>query len=317
MGSVFGGRLSLAGHDVTLVDIWREHMEAVAEHGLIMSSPTGESVVAHPRATAVGAELEPVDAVIVLAKGYAVSDAARSIRHAVTGETWVAPLMNGIGHDRTLGAIFGPDRVIPGTTLVGAEIVAPGHTRMSELTAAGKAFSHFGRPRDTDAIPAGVKELAAAMTGAKLPTEALDDADSVIWTKLSLAASMGPLCAVLRRTIKDVWDDPDARAVLRTLFDEVLMVANAEGVGLDPDLIWAEQHARVFPATGHDYSSMAWDVMKGRRTEIDSFSVEVARRARAHGLRAPVSQAIGRMVKSLETASGRPGGEPAIGPPRD
>ena len=30
MGSVFGGHLALAGHDVTLVDVWREHMEAVA-----------------------------------------------------------------------------------------------------------------------------------------------------------------------------------------------------------------------------------------------------------------------------------------------
>jgi 2-dehydropantoate 2-reductase len=306
MGSVFGGRLALAGHDVTLVDIWREHMEAVARDGLTMSSSNGEVLVAHPRATADGAELEPVDAVIVLAKGYAVRDAALSIRHAVTPETWVAPLMNGIGHDRTLGEIFGAERVIPGTTLVGAEIVGPGHTRMSDLTAAGEAFSHMGRPRGSDAIPDGVKALAATLTDARLPTEALENADSVIWTKLSLAASMGPLCPVRRRTIKADWEDEHACAVLRALFDEILMVANADGVDLDPDTVWAEQHATVFPATGHDYSSMAWDVMKGRRTEIDSFSLEVARRAREHGLEAPVSEAIGLMVKALETPSGRP-----------
>src|SRR3954468_18846932 len=89
MGSVFGGRLALAGHDVTLVDVWREHMDAVARHGLTISSSSGETLRAPPRATSDGAELEPVDAVIVLAKGYATRDAALSIEHAVTADTWV------------------------------------------------------------------------------------------------------------------------------------------------------------------------------------------------------------------------------------
>ena len=41
MGSVFGGHLALAGHDVTLVDVWREHMEAVAANGLDLRTPDG------------------------------------------------------------------------------------------------------------------------------------------------------------------------------------------------------------------------------------------------------------------------------------
>jgi 2-dehydropantoate 2-reductase len=308
MGSVFGGRLALAGHDVTLVDVWREHMTAVADHGLTMSSSAGDTLVAHPRAISDGSELGPVDAVIVLAKGYAVRDAGESIRQAVGPDTLIAPLMNGIGHDRLLGEMFGAHRVVPGTTLVGAEIVAAGHTRMSDMTSAGDALSHFGRPRGASEIPETVRRLAEVLTDAQLPTEAIEDADTVIWTKLTLAASMGPLCAVLRRTLKDIWANDDARAVLRTLFDEIVTVAAADGVELDRESVWSENHARIFPATGHDYSSMAWDVMKGRRTEIDSFSLEVARRAREHGLAAPVSEAIGRMIKALEEPSGRDDG---------
>ena len=45
MGSVFGGHLALAGHDVTLVDVWREHMEAVAAQGLDLRTPEGESAI--------------------------------------------------------------------------------------------------------------------------------------------------------------------------------------------------------------------------------------------------------------------------------
>ena len=42
MGSVFGGHLALGGHDVTLVDVWREHMEAVAANGLDLRTPDGD-----------------------------------------------------------------------------------------------------------------------------------------------------------------------------------------------------------------------------------------------------------------------------------
>ena len=45
MGSVFGGHLALAGHDVTLVDVWREHMDAVAANGLDLRTPDGTSVI--------------------------------------------------------------------------------------------------------------------------------------------------------------------------------------------------------------------------------------------------------------------------------
>ena len=50
MGSVFGGHLALAGHDVTLVDIWRDHMDAVAAGGLDFRTPDGESMIVPMRA---------------------------------------------------------------------------------------------------------------------------------------------------------------------------------------------------------------------------------------------------------------------------
>ena len=42
MGSLFGGKLSLAGHEVVLYDIFREHVEKVAREGLaIEDAATG------------------------------------------------------------------------------------------------------------------------------------------------------------------------------------------------------------------------------------------------------------------------------------
>ena len=84
MGSVFGGHLALAGHDVTLVDVWREHMEAVAANGLDLRTPDGTSVIVPLTAIYDPSLLEPVELVIVLTKTFAGAEALRSIQHALT-----------------------------------------------------------------------------------------------------------------------------------------------------------------------------------------------------------------------------------------
>jgi 2-dehydropantoate 2-reductase len=45
MGSLFGGRLSLAGHDVLLYDVYREHVEAVNRDGLAKNGLGNEAIL--------------------------------------------------------------------------------------------------------------------------------------------------------------------------------------------------------------------------------------------------------------------------------
>ncbi len=232
MGSVFGGHLALAGHDVTLVDTWREHMEAVAAEGLDLCTPAGESTIVPLRALCEPELLEPVDLVIVLTKSFAGADALRSIVHAVGEQTWVATVQNGLGNDRRLAEVIGPDRVVPGTTTVGAEQREPGVVTMSLATAARTSVTHLGPPRSAAQLPDGVRTVAATLTDAGLPAEALDSADVVIWTKLALAGPMGPVTALLRRTVADVISNEHALALVTEMFDEIVAVAHATGVPL-------------------------------------------------------------------------------------
>jgi 2-dehydropantoate 2-reductase len=305
MGSMFGGFLSLAGHDVVLIDPWREHMESVAVDGLTIERPGLDAIIAHPRATADPSTVELQDAFVVLTKGYALGDAARSIQHAVGDRTLVVTLGNGLGNERVLGDVLGDSHVVPGTTTTGSEAVAPGRIRISQLTAKGEAITHVGAPRTADSLPPPVVEFAQVLSDAGLPTEAIENPDVVIWTKLAIAAVMGPLGGALRRTIADIWDNEDGRAIVRDMFDEVIAVGLAEGVPLERDELWEHLEQVLNNTNPNDYASMAIDILRGRPTEIDSFSMEVVRRADAHGLDAPISRTVGRMVKLLETPSGR------------
>jgi 2-dehydropantoate 2-reductase len=45
IGSVVGGMLTRAGHDVTLIDQWPEHVEKMRKDGLRLSGTCGDHVV--------------------------------------------------------------------------------------------------------------------------------------------------------------------------------------------------------------------------------------------------------------------------------
>ena len=45
MGSVYAGLLGKAGHEVWAIDIWQEHIDAIAGSGLAVSGASGSYVV--------------------------------------------------------------------------------------------------------------------------------------------------------------------------------------------------------------------------------------------------------------------------------
>jgi 2-dehydropantoate 2-reductase len=258
---------------------------------------------AHPAATAEPESLAAVEGafelVICLTKGFATEAAARSIADAVGDHTWVATPQNGIGNDRRLAAVLGPDRVLPGTTTVGADFIRPGAVKVTEATADRRSITHFGAPRTTGPMPPEAREIARTLTEAGLPTEAVESADNAIWTKLAMAGPMNPLGAVLGKTVGEVAENPDSAALVRGVFDEIVAVARADGVDLDADAVWA--HAReTFRLSGDHYASMSADVIAGRRTEIDTHAGEVVRIGRERGVPTPFNEMLWRLVRAIE-----------------
>lgn len=305
MGSVFGGYLALAGHDVTLVDVREDHIAAVRERGLLIHRPTAEDVVVHLAATTdPAADLGPIDVALFLCKGWATVDAARSITHAFKPDSWAVTVQNGLGNERRLAEVFPASQVVPGTTTVGAMTDGPGEVTTSPGTAQGDSLTQIGAPRGVDGLPDGVVAIAEELTAANLPAEALVDADLVIWTKLAMAASMGCLTAILRRTVQDVVDDEWAWSLWRDMFDEVVAVAHAKGIPLDADKVREHCHT-TFANVGHHTTSMAADVVAGRRTEVETMALELAREAEAVGVPVPVTETVGRLIKALEASYAR------------
>jgi 2-dehydropantoate 2-reductase len=108
---------------------------------------------------------------------------------------------------------------------------------------------------------------------------------------------MGSLSGLLDATVGETL--ASAPEVLLALIDEIVAVAQAEGVDLDRDETRAAA-LTVFADTGSHRASLAVDLAEGRRTEIDALCLEVVRRGDAHGVPTPVNDVVGRLVSARE-----------------
>src|SRR2546425_9635466 len=106
IGSMVGGMLTKAGHDVTLMEQWPEHVEAMKKVGLRLSGTCGEHVV--PVKALHIHEMqglrEPFDYVFISVKSYDTEWAtAMAVANLRKPDGVVVDFQNGINDERVAG----------------------------------------------------------------------------------------------------------------------------------------------------------------------------------------------------------------------
>jgi len=296
MGSLFGGLLAAGGLDVTLVDVWKEHVDTINRAGLRIVGHGGERTIRVP-ATCDPQSLRAADVVLFQCKAFANEAAARSVRHLVTGSTVGISFQNGLGNEETLGRILGERHVLGGLTAQGAIVVSAGVVR------------NFGDlPTYIGELAGGVSERAVAIADAftrhGLQAFASDNVKKLKCQKLLGNAALGAVSAATDMTSAQMVAIPELRTVILRALDETAAVARACGVALTDD----EKHA-IFDkltrvdggGTGASKSSMAADIALKRRTEIDTIHGSVARLGRENGVPTPTIDMMIAVVKALES----------------
>jgi 2-dehydropantoate 2-reductase len=148
---------------------------------------------------------------------------------------------------------------------------------------------------DTAGIAADVLNAAGFVVGAT------GDFATAAWRKLMFNAA-GALMALTGRRA-GMFRRDDIASLTRCYLAESLAVARAEGADLGDDVIlWIVDHYRGYPPD--ITSSIRTDRKAGRPLEWDILNGVVLRKAREHGLPAPISEVI---VPLLAAASDGPG----------
>jgi len=291
MGSLFGGLLAASGEEVTLVDVWWEHVESINAEGLRIGSHEGSRTI-RVNATTDPSSVGPVDLIILFVKSYDTIEATRDALPMVSEDTVFLSLQNGLGNIEKISEAAGSGRVIPGTTAHGCTLIGPG-----EIVHAGRGPTIIGESNGR--VTERARDIRDALEGAGFETEISGNINGALWSKVLVNVGINPLTALKGLRNGELLDDPEIKETMRRTVEEAIEVAEGLGIDLGPG-DHVEHVYDVARATATNRSSMLQDVDRGRRTEIEALNGAVVRLAKGLGVDVPVNEALTAAVGALE-----------------
>ncbi len=289
VGGYFGGRLALAGHEVTFVARGR-HLVALRERGLVLESAAGNACVTQAAFTDDPAGIAACDVVMFCVKLWDVEPTAFAIAPLLAKGGVVIPFQNGVDAPDLLQRALGAARVLGGIAYIAATIREPGviaHTGTMARLVVG-------------AFPGGdaaaAEAFRAACASAGVQCDVSSDIRRALWEKFCMLAAMSGCTALARQPVGVIRSDPDLRATFAAAVREAWAIGRAREVPLADDYV-DRQLAFLDGLPAEMRSSMQNDLVAGNRLEAPWLSGAVARMAAQSGMPAPVSSTLYAAVK--------------------
>ena len=305
IGCFAGGLLAAAGLPVTLLCRPRT-AEEVRAHGLTLTDFTG--MAQRVEAEDIGLATDPArlgraDIVLVTVKSPDTAAMARLIADHAPASARIVSLQNGTENAGTLAAAL------------------PGHdvrAGMVPFNVVPMGQGGFHRATSGDiVIAAGPGALARTLSVPHLPVTESAQLQRVLWGKFLINLN-NALNALSGLTLQDQLRARDWRCLLADQWQEGLAVLRAGGarplsttplpVGLIPWVlrlptpVFARVAAPMLTVAAQARTSMAQDLMAGRRTEIDALQGQVVRMGARHGVPTPISAMVVDVVETAELA---------------
>jgi len=290
VGGYYGAKLAAAGHDVFFI-ARGAHKDAIEKNGLKVESVNGDVHVAKANVTDDPAKVGPVDVVLFAVKLWDTEKAAELCRPLLGPNTRVITMQNGVDSYERIAPIVGAQRAVPAVTYVVTVIDRPGVIRQDSTFQSIICGAHDGR----DDAP--LKAFVDAATAAKIDIKLSDDIQRDRWHKFIFLTATSGATAVTRFPMGPILADPDTRAMFLSLMRETLKVGQKKGVKLadtyaDERLAFADGHV---PASMK--ASMANDLDRGNRLEVDWLAGTVSRMGKELGVPTPVNDTVYAALK--------------------
>jgi len=313
IGSNIGAYLTRAGRDITLIDMWPAHVEEMKRVGLKVTAQDEEFTVKVKAVhlADVCSLHEQFDAVFLSVKSYDSVWAAKFIEPYLKPAGVLVPAQNSINED-WVAPIIGYTRTIGCVVTLGAGLYEPGHVLRTSLP----SRPSFALGELNGMMTPRVQELVKALAPAG-PTHATANLWGDRWAKLTVNSMANALAGITGMNGGEMRASPDVFPITVKIAGEVLTVAEALGVQVEPvGGIPAKAYLDAAHGVGREEVHSKWvergrilgagrpsllqDVMKGRRTEVDYLNGYVVRKGREVGVPTPMNQAVVEVAKRIE-----------------
>src|SRR5512134_174908 len=324
VGGYVAGHLTRAGHDVTLIDPWPEHVDHMRRHGIELTGLTAAERHTVPVNALHVTDVQrlvkekQVDIAFLSVKSYDTEWAVQLIRPYLAPDGFVVSLQNCINEERIAQHVGWGRTVGCIASLIAVELYAPGRIKRT-VPLGGERHTVFRVGEPHGRVTRRVEEIAEilrSVDSAKVTTNLWGER----WSKLVINSMRNGLSAAtgLFGNQRDAMEGP--RWVSIRLGSEAVRVGQALGFQLERMLgMEAEVLARA--GEGHrdalteitnvlmegvkkraddQRPSMAQDIDKGRRTETDFINGFVAARGVEIGVPAPTHVRMNEAVRRVE-----------------
>jgi 2-dehydropantoate 2-reductase len=293
VGGYFGGMLARAGAPVMMIGR-AAFVEAVRANGLFLDTVQFKESV-RVEASADLKDIRGAEIVLFCVKTTDNSAAARELAPLLAPGAIVVSMQNGVDNVEQIRAASGIE-ALPAVVYVAASVPKPGTVKH-----AGRGDLVIG-PRS-----ARTERVADLFERARVGCRISENIEGELWTKLTWNCALNAISALGRAQYGQISASGEARKLVETAVHEILAVARAAGVhppGFEDPQVALAGAFKIATQLAEAYSSTAQDLMRGKRTEIDSLNGYISRRGAELGVATPVNHALYTLVKLAETAAG-------------
>jgi 2-dehydropantoate 2-reductase len=304
IGGLVASGFARAGHEVCLV-ARGAHLDALRAKGLTLISGDKREVFAL-RASDDPADLGTQEAVFLCLKTPSIAAMLPRLKPLLARDTVVVPAINGLpwwyfyreggkldgqavaclDPEGTLFRALDPRHILGCVVHAAAQVPEPGVVRHT----AGREFL-IGEPDRSRSARA--ERMVAAMNAAGFQAKLAADIRVEIWLKLTGNLSYNPVAALALAHMDDIHGNPGLLALVRSLIEETMRVAQAYGVRVP---ITVDERVDIARKLAGAKISMHQDIERRRPLEVDAIvgaAVELARKA---GIATPMIDAIYALI---------------------
>ena len=329
LGGYVGGYLAQHGHDVTLIDGWPEHIETIRSKGLELDGVTPEEQFTVTKAKTMHltdvqslAKQAPIDIAFVAVKSYDTEWATMMIKPYLAPSGFIVSLQNCLNEEKIAGIVGWGKTVGCIASVISVDMFEAGRIRRT-VARGGERHTVFRIGEVHGRITPRVEELVAMF-------KVIDSAKATPnlwgerWSKLCMNGMRNGVSAATGMTTTDCDRNETIRRFAIQLATEGAAIGQALGYNLEkigplaPDLLariakgdkeaFTEADRLMTPGSNSappnpraniQRPSMAQDMIKGRRTEIEFMNGFIAEKGAEIGLKAPSHLKLVDVVKRV------------------
>lgn len=283
-GGYFGGLLARAGEDVTFI-ARGAHLEAIRANGLTVHSHRDGDFNLGVKCTDDLSDIGQLDLILFCVQTYDTDAAAQQIRPLVRPDTMILSVQNGIDSEKRIAQILGAEAVIGAAAYLSSVIESPGvisHTVGGRLVFG--ELSGGTSPR--------TEQLLEAFESAGISAELHPSIQVALWEKLVLISGLSGVTALTRLPVGPILDCPETSALYRGALEEVETVARASGINLPEGIV-----DRSIVSAPSERGFMYYDLVAGRRLELEALNGTVVRLGHKFGVPVPINSVIYAALK--------------------